>query len=430
VLAAAGTALLTACGQARQPATSPSSGPERAPVTISYVHLGEQVFYEMNVEAAREFKAAHPHITVEVTWTQGVNLYEKVQQLYLANEAPDVWEPAAAYFPDWVARGTLRDLSDYIRRDQGKGGFDLNDIWPKYRRSGEYKGRLYGLLCRFTVNALFYNQDLLERAGVPFPSDRWTWDDLFDAARKTARDADRDGKLDTYGYVMYVWNHTFWAYGGEMLVQKGDRWRATFAEPRGIEGLQFLADMMHKHRVAAKPSEVAGNRQIDVFIQGQAALSDQRVTRVPDVRKANNAALRWDVGPLPRGRAGRFSYGTGVNRSIAAPSKYPEEAWLFVRFLFTKPEIATISIPPNMSFSRSPKFLQAYDQPKNMAAFLDAIAYSKDYPVEVQRWPELEQLLTPELRPLWEGQAEAKAVAEAIDRRLNAQLAEWGMLAA
>lgn len=427
-VATVGAALLAACAGAGQGAPSPPAGAERAQVSVSYAHLGEQVFYEMNVEAAREFKAAHPHITVEVNYITS-NLYDKVQQLYLANQAPDIWEPAAAYFPSWAARHTLRNIADYVRRDQGKGGFDLNDIWPKYRRSGEHRDGLYGILCRFTVNALFYNQDLLDRAAVPYPSDAWTWEDFFEATRKTARDVDRDGTLDTYGYLMAYWNHTFWAFGGEMLVQKGDRWRAAFAEPKGIEGLQFVADLMHKHHTAAKPSEVAGNRQIDVFVQGQAALSDQRVTRVPDVRAAHNAALRWNVGPLPKGPAGRFSYGTGVNRSIAAPSKNPEEAWLFTRFLFAKPEIATISIPPNMSFARSPKFLQPDKHPQGMGTFLDAIGYSQDYPVEVQRWPELERLVTPELRPLWEGQAAARPVAEAIDRQINAQLAEWGLLA-
>lgn len=81
-----------------------------------------------------------------------------------------------------------------------------------------------------------------------------------------------------------------------------------------------------------------------------------------------------------------------------------------------------------MSYTYSPKFLNTGQPPRNMKAFLDAIAYSKDYPNEQGRWPELETLVSRQLSRLWNNEASAREVGEAIDKAVNAQLDQWGQL--
>jgi ABC-type glycerol-3-phosphate transport system substrate-binding protein len=227
---------------------------------------------------------------------------------------------------------------------------------------------------------------------------------------------------------MANWNHWVWMAGGEILVARGGKWRSAMGAPASVEALRFLADLRHTHRVWPAADQMAGLDAIKLFTAGRLAMSDQRVTRVADVRAAEGA-LKWDVGPMPKGRMGRFAWGIGVNRCLSSQSKAPEAGWAFIRFLFTKPHIAAISIPPNMSYARSPAFLEPGKQPKHMSAFLDAIGYSKDFPNEQGRWPDLEALVNAELTQLWDGQATARAVGEAIDQKVNAQLAEWGQLA-
>src|SRR4029079_10607485 len=111
-----------------------------------------------------------------------------------------------------------------------------------------------------------------------------------------------------------------------------------------------------------------GQDAIKLFTAGNLAMSDQRVTRVPDIRAAEGA-LKWDVGPMPKGKATRSAWGIGVNRCVSSQTKAPEAAWAFLRFLFTKPNIAAISVPPNMSYAKSPAFLEPGKQPKHMSAF-------------------------------------------------------------
>jgi len=418
-MAASVPGLLGACGVPSQPA---GPRPALAPATVTYAFLGNPVFLQMNQDAAKEFEAAQPGVKLELVHMP-TGMYDKIQNLYSGGAAPDVWEPDAARFPGWAARSSFYDISPLVKRDQGKGAgrIDMDDIWPKYRRAAEWKGTLHGLLCRFTVNAFFYNETLFDRAGLKYPTDGWTWQIMQDAAKRLTQG-------DQFGFLMANWNHWVWMAGGDVMTERAGKWRSAMGSPASVEALSFLSDLRHTHRVWPMPEQMEGMDVIKLFAAGRLAMSDQRVTRVADIRAAEGS-LKWDVGPMPKGKAGRFAWGIGVNRCLASQSKAPEAAWAFMRFLFTKPHIAAISIPPNMSYARSPAFLEPSKQPKHMSAFLDAIGYSKDNPNEQGRWPDLEGIVNPELNRLWEGKATARAAGEAIDQKVNAQLAEWGQLA-
>ena len=418
--AAAPAALLVACGGGTQ--GTPAPKPALAPATITYAFLGNPAFLQMNQDAQKEFEAAHTGLKLELAHMP-TGMYDKIQNLYSGGSAPDVWEPDAARFPGWADRASFYDISPLVKRDQGKGAdkIDIDDIWPKYRRSAEWKGKLHGLLCRFTVNAFFYNEDLFTRAGLKLPDDAWTWQTMLDAAKRLTQ-------ADQFGFLMANWNHWVWMNGGEILAERSGKWRSAMGSPATVEALQWLADLRHTHRVWPTSEQMAGQDAIKLFTTGKLAMSDQRVTRVADIRAAEGA-LKWDVGPMPKGKAGRFAWGIGVNRCVASQTKAPEAAWAFVRFLFTKPNIAAISIPPNMSYAKSPAFLEPAKQPKHMTSFLDAIGYSKDFPNEMGRWPDLEELVNTALNKLFAGGVTARAVAEGLDQKINALLGEWGLLA-
>lgn len=417
--AVAAGALLAACGAGTQ--SAPAARLALAPATVTYAFLGNPVFLQMNQDAGKEFEASHPGLKLELEHMP-TGMYDKIQNLYSGGSAPDVWEPDAARFPGWAERGSFYDLTPMVSRDQGKGPgkIDIDDIWPQYRRSTQWKGKLHGLLCRFTVNAFFYNEDLFARAGLKLPDDSWTWQTMLDAAKRLTQG-------DQFGFLMANWNHWIWMNGGEILTERGGKWRSAMGSPATVEALQWLTDLRHLHRVWPTGQQMAGQDAIKLFTAGNLAMSDQRVTRVPDIRAAEGA-LKWDVGPMPKGKAARFAWGIGVNRCVSSQTKAPEAAWAFLRFLFTKPNIAAISIPPNMSYAKSPAFLQPGKQPKHMSAFLDAIGYSKDFPNEMGRWPDLQTLVNTELNTLFAGGVTARAVGEGLDRRINALLGEWGLL--
>ena len=294
-MAAAVPGLLGACGLPSQPA---GPRPGLPPATVTYAFLGNPVFLQMNQDAAKEFEAAQPGVKLELVHMP-TGMYDKIQNLYSGGAAPDVWEPDAARFPGWAARSSFYDISPLVKRDQGKGAgrIDMDDIWPKYRRSAEWKGTLHGLLCRFTVNAFFYNETLFDRAGLKYPTDGWTWQIMQDAAKRLTQG-------DQFGFLMANWNHWVWMAGGDVMTERAGKWRSAMGSPASVEALSFLSDLRHTHRVWPIPEQMEGMDAIKLFAVGRLAMSDQRVTRVADIRAAEGS-LKWDVGPMPKGKAGR-----------------------------------------------------------------------------------------------------------------------------
>lgn len=64
-------------------------------------------------------------------------------------------------------------------------------------------GAIYGIPFSTLPAPLYYNADLFDKFGVPYPTDRMTWDNLYDTAKKLTR---RDGDRPYYGLAMSA-NH-------------------------------------------------------------------------------------------------------------------------------------------------------------------------------------------------------------------------------
>ncbi len=140
----------------------------------------------------------HPEIKVE-TWNEPWDDYfTKIQALWASGDSKTI--PDIAFLwptPKYAAEGVLENLDPYIQ----KSGYDLNDYWPGLLESAKYNGSVYGLPRDIEVNILYYNKDLFDKAGVKYPDENWTWDDLLAAAEKlTVKDA--SGKVTQYALAM------------------------------------------------------------------------------------------------------------------------------------------------------------------------------------------------------------------------------------
>lgn len=93
--------------------------------------------------------------------------------------------------------GAQSDISDLI----GKFGYDLNRLEPSLidiqRQLAD--GGIYGLPVTNTSLALFYNKDLFDRFGVPYPKDGMTWDQLYALTQQMTRE---DGGKSYRGLTM------------------------------------------------------------------------------------------------------------------------------------------------------------------------------------------------------------------------------------
>ncbi len=97
-------------------------------------------------------------------------------------------------------------------------------------------GRMYGVPKDKDTVCLVYNKEMFDQAGVAYPDENWTWDDLTEASQKIY---DATGK---YGYMAYCdeqlgyWNFVY-QNGGYILNE--DKTAAGFDNQATIDAMKF-----------------------------------------------------------------------------------------------------------------------------------------------------------------------------------------------
>ena len=191
--------------------------------------------------------------------------------------------------------------------------------------------------------ALYYNEDLLERAGLVDEEGRARpprdWSELKEyAVRLTEHDA--DGNMTCLGFApnygnswLYIYG---WLNGGQFMSADGRN--CTLADPRIVEALAFMVEVYDAlggiEKVDAFQSAFQAG-EFDPFFTGKVAM------KIDGNWMLNNIAdfapsLRFGVIPAPA-PAGRESitWSGGFSWAIPAGSPHPEIAFELSRFLNT-----------------------------------------------------------------------------------------------
>ncbi len=416
VLAAA-IMVISACAPTTPPTAAPAAevkapeAPAAAPeaVTLTWAFWGspeEAVSHKLVADA---FMKEHPEIKIE-TWNEPWdNYFTKIQALWASGDSKTV--PDIAFLwptPKYAAEGVLENLDPYIQ----KSGYDLNDYWPGLLESAKYKGSVYGLPRDIESNVLYYNKELFDKAGVAYPDETWTWDNLLAAAEKlTIKDA--SGKVTQYALAMEGGKYAKWVNqnGGAILDDYVNPSKCLLSTPESIAAIKFFSDMMNKGYAMRDADLSQAGGDAAVFQSGQAAMIIQNTSRVSSF---NTAKMNYDVAvvPIPAGGK-RWNAAGGAAWVMSAASDNKDAAWTFLQWLQGKDggeklytERGEI-FPALQSVANSPVFMT--DQPPaNKKGIIDEAAasgvggfgYFPD-------WDELDSsVISPALQKIWAGESD------------------------
>lgn len=403
--------VLSACAPVpAAPAQPPAEAPAAKPsVTLRWAFWGspeEAVSHKLVADA---FMKIHPEIKIE-TWNEPWdNYFTKIQALWASgdpNAVPDIaflWPT-----PKYAAEGVLENLDPYIQ----KSGYNLNDYWGGLLESAKYKGSVYGLPRDIEVNVLYYNKDLFDKAGVKYPDESWTWDDLLAAAEKlTVKDA--SGKVTQYALAMEGGKYSKWVNqnGGAILDDYVNPSKCMLAEPKSIEAIKFFADMMNKGYAMRDADLSQAGGDAAVFLSGQAAMIIQNTSRVSTF---NAAKMNYDVAvvPIPKGGK-RWNPAGGAAWVMSAKSANKEAAWTFLQWLQSADggqklytERGEI-FPALQSAANSPAFLTDQPPANKQGIITEAAASGVGGFGYFPEWDELDSsVIGPALQRIWAGEAD------------------------
>jgi multiple sugar transport system substrate-binding protein len=256
-------------------------------------------------ESVARFEQLHPEVDVRHE-TIPVNYKEKVMISLAGGAPPDVILIDSEDLPAFTDRGLLLNLAPYARRV----GLDLDLFYPQVLAVGRRGDALYAWPKDFTPMVIYYNADLLERAGVRPAGVDWTWAEFLAAARACTVDEDRDGEPETYGaYVgrqFYYWQPWVWSAGGHTFSPEGDRVSGGLDAPEARSAVAFLADLRRRWRVSPRPEVLRGSTGMvsNLFYTGRLAMLESGHWILPKLgRYVLQGRVRIGVANIPH-RAG------------------------------------------------------------------------------------------------------------------------------
>jgi multiple sugar transport system substrate-binding protein len=272
-----------------------------------------------------DFSVADPDIVVKYEPITGDYRQAMLTSLSSGTE-PDVFYVDIAYFQEWAKKDVLLPLDDLM----ASTGVKKEDFIPSLMNAFVTDGKVYGIPKDFNTLGLFYNTALFDKAGLAYPSDTWTWDDLKSAAQKLTDPS--DSKKPVYGlctasdagrFPIFVFQN-----GGSIMTP--DFSDTTLDSPEAIAAADYYTSF-RKDKIGAVPADVGEGWQGTVFGKGQCAMVYEGGWLIPYLAQSF-PDLKYGVALPPKGKAeGNLIF--TVSWSISKNTKNPEAAWKVIDFL-------------------------------------------------------------------------------------------------
>jgi len=374
-------------------------------------------------EIVKQFEAENPDIKVEIINYPWSTYFDKIQAMMAAEDAPDVM--FLHTIPSWAAKGVLEDLTPYIE----KSNFPVSAYNQELLSTFMYKGRIYGFPRDNDTTVLFYNKDLFDEAGVPYPDYSWDWQKFLDAARKlTKRDA--RGRVIQWGVVLernkwHLWIHM---NGGRIVDNYDSPTKCTLNERAAVEAIQFIADLILNYKVAPSIAELAQlGSSAELFTTGRVAMV---LTNAAQINMfVTNKSLRFGVAPLPY-KVTRSNTLGGAGFVMYSKSKNKDAAWKFMQFLCgPKGQAIFAKSGDAVPAMRTPETVNAFvsnpPSEQERLIFFTETGFGVKFP-QIPGWWEIFEYVTRELDYVWTGQNSAVEVLEYVTEEVNNMIKKFG----
>lgn len=311
-------------------------------------------------------------VKVEQTSVPGASLIPTVLRQASSRTLPDLLMVDNPDLQQIAQTGALTPLDRY--------GIEPVGLAPGILSAGTYEGKVYGLAPYVSTVALFYNKDMLAKAGVAVPR---TWGEL----KKAAAELTRPGR---YGMAVDA-NATFegaWQFLPFLWSNGGDERRLD--TPQAAQALQLWVDLV---KSGSMSKSVLNWTQADVhdqFAAGRTAMMINGPWRIPALNKDKN--LRWGVAPVPVPRAGQTPVtplGGEVWTVPQSSSKARQEkAAQVLACLNSSSNMLVLARQHFTVPSRTSVAARHAEQVPSMAAFVKSVATARARTSELGvRWP-------------------------------------------
>ena len=390
-------------------------------VEVKVAFWGSPEEVDIITHSISDWQEAHPQIKVVFEHTPYTGYDSKILTRIAGGAAPDIIATEVNYFVTFASKNVLENLNPYLAKDLD---FPLQDFFPQIIDRFKVGTNLYAIPRDVAPFAcVFYNKELFDQAGLPYPKDDWTWDDRLRIARALTK-KDESGRTTQYGFYGWAWQNFVYGNGGALVNDSKNPTETRIDDPKTIAGLQFYADLSNLYHVMPTPTSLANlGMGVDMmFASGRLAMFLSGIWETPLLR---NYTFKWDVAMFPKNREGARAFGTGGSGyAILRSSKHKEEAWQVIKALTGEKgqmRLAErgLAQPARISVAQSEHWANHPAPPANKKMLNEAVQYIVFDPFH-PRWREIEEkYLLPAFEQVFTGKKTAEEAAREVKPKIN-----------
>lgn len=331
------------------------------------------------------FKEKYPNITLTIDDSPWGDFGKKITAQIAGGNAPDVWFQENATILGYGERGAALDLAPLIEANLNK------DNYADTLFSAQAGEKVWGVPHGINPIGLAYNKTVFDNAGVDYPTNDWTYQDLVDTAEKLTKDG-------VYGFlaggsITVGWYP--WIRSADGMALDESRENAVFDDEKSMKGITAWADLV-KNKISPTISEQNDmGKAPTMFANNKAAMMFVQYSEIAGNFAANFPDLDYDTVMIPKtfDGSGRYVPAVGNTWMINARSsaEAQEAAWLWIEH-YLSDEVQEIiaksgaTLPVNKNAFASIDSLPG--KPLNKAAFTQGVAEAATTLDENSTWSE------------------------------------------
>jgi multiple sugar transport system substrate-binding protein len=383
--------------------TVQAAGTEK--VTLRFLYDETPGETAMNKINKVDYETLHPEVTVSPE-PIGQDWVQKALAAVVAGTAPDILMGFGSSFVTFRTKGVFEDITDFV-----KTWADYDDFYPaSVNEVATVEGHVYGVpYCFDPVTMYYYHQSKFDEAGLAYPNDTWTYDDMKADAIALTKVDDAGNPLQ-WGYngaqtiSNWGWQRALpaiYAYGGAQY--NADLTKCLMADPEAIEALTIYYELKVKYKASPTPQQAGDLSYYQMFASGRCCFQDTgpwAVATYQQMIQDPTLVKQWAVSGPPTGPKGRFEWATGNNYGIWAGGAHKTEAMALLQFLTDADREILVGstgrrVPARRSAAQS---FVVSGMPDNQIAFPNSLEYALTPPMH----PTLEAQIDDIINAAWE----------------------------
>lgn len=354
--AAVGASLLTGCGEPK-----PRVNEEGESVITIWSPSDEPAIEEWWVNKIEEFNAAHEgeiQLQREAIVRADSYAYEdKVNAAITSNDLPDILFVDGPNVSVYAANKIIQPIDEMFTQE------DWDDFLDSVKTQGTYDGKIYAVGATESSVALYYNQDMLDAAGITAPDkleDAWTWSEFRDVAEKLTGDGvvGTNIIMDQGEGLSYVLEQFWISNGTDFVSEDGSTAEGYINSEEGVEAATFLNSLIQDGYANVNPIQKEFHNEKAATMLGGSWEVGTLEKDYPDLNWGVTYFPVADDGGIPTSPTGDWA--AAVTKDVQDIDAASE----VMNFLFSSDNVATyaqaIAKPPTRTSSYD--MLPEYDE--------------------------------------------------------------------